>query len=723
MKTSLLNKLRPLTAFTANRLFTTTKSTNNTHLIKPHEYPNIHVALLQVEDGVVTNAFLEKKGGPLKKLHNFSKLHPLVPEEIHNKKRDVENTYSVIDDEIRSEFYGMGRKERARIIKSDPLLPNELQNLSERSSEVQNELDGMLLNFYPTVLNDLINNGSPQNEVEVREVKEEHLDPEYPEKQHAVAVKNFPQKAWHEFLDYLNPTIVNNFKLRDAGRADLIHSYNFCLSDDAIITRNRSSEIGTFPLIRFVLSKVDFEKRECPMPDANDVNYTELIDQGRSAEILQEYFAKQYTFFGEKASLNGAPWASNKFLKRVALAPSLKSAGSVGMLLAHGALDKDDKFDAKSYDELINKLPSSVTDPEKFKIMLDCAKDLEGKFSYKAASNLFLGVGNKWVAENKLIGREEFELNTDTQKNYFDAIARDLMIPAYYAKLKKECEIRQQVLPDNLNDCDHFGYLAEEMRPIATEKITAFLTPATLRERANRLHRNRGAIDVQKPFFKEVAEIDAKKAVSQWHAIIENQNIDGYQYEVLSSSQQLTLKAAEMQNCVGGFTKECMDGTVHIIAGKAPNSTIFLVELLKEPDRVFLIQQIKAIANAEVSQEIKAAVAHLVEQMNSGKITVNTESGSVEKGKNIKSKIGFDPHNSEEARGVYKLYQEKEILPAKFKKCNLDEFLTKSGLDEGMDKIMKIIHPKDPSPSMSLVAMHWDKIIDSLKKVVGSGRE
>lgn len=501
--------------------------------------------------------------------------------------------------------------------------------------------------------------------------------------------KVFPEEQWKEFLTFLNPKIINSLKPQDEHRRQLIYSYNFCReAENENAVYNRSLGIGLFPIIRGVIHSHKFQVRpKSGFLEAEKQTFSERLDENgyEAIKILKEYF-------------DNAPWATSGFLKRMAMAPSLESVKKLGELLLCGV-----ENDSEAYIARVNNLPSSVSDPQKFAIMWENFKYVEKEFDDVAAANLLLNIGNKWGSNH--VPEHQFFINVE--QDYFKAIAKDLLLPIYYAKLAKDYQSRGEELPEEFMEAPHVNYVAERMTAVAEEKLTKFLTPKTLRGYANRRRDNHAKIDLAKSLLKQ-----NEGQRPEWYAIIQNQELDGYSYKVLTRQAELAIEGSEMKNCVEGFGLACRSGSRHILSGRAPNGERFMVDLMQQQDHI-IAYQVRIYDNVDAPEEIKKAANNLAAKISSGEIVSSSELGSIEENRSLVQRLGFDPFKKEERNNVAKAYQNNRVVPYQFQKCSFGELMIMSGLDEGVTQAMENIHGK---PSTSMMTMLWNQLS-------GKGRE
>lgn len=574
---------------------------------------------------------------------------------------------------------------------------------------------------------------SPSNTRQIAELYVGDIEAE--EEQNAVNLEHFPHSLLREFSNYLDPKIIEALDLKNTSNwISLLYSYNFFLSaQDPIVRRNRISAIKAYPLIQFVLAEENYEiervrQRQSVLKSSLfsffekigfDNGYRARIDQGQSMEILHAFFAKKYNFLGWEYEgahpLNEAPWATKLFLNRMRHAPSLYLTGNVGILLGYGAIDSSNKFNHAIYQKLVSNLPCSIKNPEKFATMLASAEEVIRRFGLsQAASHLFINDGPSWTIKQpyhqafkqKLAQTNEDGLicfwdESEHTENYFKEIAGNLLVPAYYDRLKKYYANQGKEISLDLKNYAHFSYIFVEMKLIAQKVMSSFFNSKTLQKYAHELYKNRSAIDVQKPFFWEVMQPDTQKYFS-WEAIFDKQTIHtvhgDYTYEALKNSTELILIAKKLDNCLINFCKKCMDGDTHIILGESPDHALFLVEISKKSERMFMIEQMEGSNKTDISTEQKAATTQLIQLINSGKIKLNEVYGAVDSDRHMVSCLGFDPFCTEESIQIFKICQKSGLLPKKFNECSLYDFLNESGIHREIETLFKMIHP-EPAPS------------------------
>lgn len=510
----------------------------------------------------------------------------------------------------------------------------------------------------------------------------------------------FAETQWSQFLSFLNPTIIGNLKPQENHRRQLLDTHNACLSDDAKVTRNRSSVFGSLPLTAHLLFEDDFADASRRLECLQD------IDAGSTspAQILRKYFTVEY---------HDSRWATDNFLKKVALAPSLQTVRLLGESLAEGA-KKDGKFDALAYNKIIQNIPNSNKDPQGFEEMWRGFKDVTNiRGGSKVTSQLLLNIGKNWE-QNKI----DYKDYGKRENDYFEAIAKDLLLPIFLTKLTDDHAARGKALPDDLMNpsSSSIDYSLKVLSHITAEKITALMTPKKLIEQINRWDIARPAIDSFKP---KIAHYSGKPNEEQeWHALIPNQKIDGFHYTVLTNQNDLAIEAENMGHCIGGYPLMCRNGECHIISGLAPSGESFTVELRKisfssDPESVngdkFRIHQIAGAANQDCSQQAQAAAENLLEAINSDKIIINQQSGALVPPDNLETWLQFDPFKDEERQEVFKSYYAAHALPSQWlKHQSLDELISKSGLGEAMDQRIK-------QDNMSL-----DDLVNEMEQNIGT---
>lgn len=508
------------------------------------------------------------------------------------------------------------------------------------------------------------------------------------EEKSSVATCYFSEEMWNEFLTYSNQKIIKSLKPQDGTRRDLLLNYNFCRDDNENTTYNRSLGIGLFPIITGVIHSNKFQVRpKSGFLEAEKQTFSERLDEDgyEAIKILKEYF-------------DNAPWATNGFLKRMAMAPSLESVKKLGELLLCGV-----ENDSEAYLTRVNNLPSSSRDPQKFAIMWENFKYVEKEFGDVAAANLLVNIGNKW-SSNRVPEHQSF---INAEQDYFKAIAKDLLLPIYYAKLAEDHQSRGEELPEKFMEASHVNYVSEIMAAVAEEKLTKFLTPKTLRGYANRRRDNHAKIDLEKSLLKQ-----NEGQRPEWYAIISDQELDGYSYKVLTRQAELAMEGKEMNNCVEGFGLACRSGSRHILSGHAPDGERFMVDLMQEQDHV-IAYQVRIYGDIDAPEAIKKAAKNLAAKISSGEIASSSEFGLIEEKESLVQRLGFDPFKKEERNNVAKAYQDARAVPHQFQKCSFGELMIMSGLDEGVTRAMEHIHGK---PSASMMTTLWNQLS-------GKGRE
>lgn len=494
---------------------------------------------------------------------------------------------------------------------------------------------------------------------------------------------DFANTEWSQFLSFLNPTIIGNLKPQENQRRQLLDTHNACLADDTKVTRNRSSVFGSLPLTAHLLFEDDFTENDY---ESRRLECLQDIDAGSMspAQILRKYFTGKY---------RDSHWATDNFLKKVALAPSLQSVRWLGEALAEGA-QKDGEFDAITYSKIIQNIPNSNKDPQGFEEMWRGFKDVTNIHGgTKVTSQLLLNIGKNWE-QNRI----EYKHYGKRENDYFEAIAKDLLLPIFLAKLKNNYASLGQNLPDDFMDpsSPSMEYALRAMSYVVTEKVTALITPKKLIEQINRWDLSRPAIDSFKPKARDSGKSDEEQ---EWHALIPNQKIDGYHYTVLTNQSDLALEAENMGHCIGGYPLMCRNGECHIISGLAPSGESFTVELRKisfssDPESIngdkFRIHQIAGSANQDCSEQAQASANNLLEAINSDKIIINQQSGALVRPENLETWLQFDPFKDEERQAVFKSYYAAHALPYQWlKHQSLDELISKSGLGEAMNQRIK----------------------------------
>lgn len=497
---------------------------------------------------------------------------------------------------------------------------------------------------------------------------------------------DFAETDWSQFLSFLNPAIIGNLKPQENHRRQLLDTHNACLSNDAKVTRNRSSVFGSLPLTAHLLFDDDFAD--------TDYNFKRLeclqdIDAGSMSppQILRKYFSSKD---------RDSRWATDGFLKNVALAPSLQLARLLGELLAEGA-KKDGEFNAATYSKIVQNIPNSNKDQNGFEEMWNVFRDvLSLRGGSKITSQLLLNIGKNWE-QNRI----EYKDYGKRENDYFEAIAKDLLLPIFLTKLKNDLAAKGEDMPDNLINPSSSGidYLVQSLSHIAAEKVTALMVPKKLIEQIHRWDIARPTIDSFKPKIARYSGNPDEEQEGAWHAIIPNQEIDGYNYAVLTNQSDLMLEAENMGHCIGGYPLMCRNGECHIISGLAPSGEGFTLELRKisfsselgsiNGDK-FRIHQIVGVANQSCSKEAREFAENLLQAINSDKIIINQQSGALVKPENLETWLQFDPFKDEERQTVFKTYCDAHALPPQWlKHQSLDELISKSGIGEVMDQRIK----------------------------------
>lgn len=485
----------------------------------------------------------------------------------------------------------------------------------------------------------------------------------------------FSPSKWGNFISRLNPLIVHNLNLRQDR--EMIEFYNFCLSSNVEISKNRSKAIGTIPLIREVI----FDDKWASVSES----FIRDIDNGLpQAEGIKKYIGR----FG----LVDFKWATEGFLRAISKAP-LSTAIRFGELLSEGLLI-DGVFDAKNYGFRVGYIPRYRENLEEFKTTLQVFQNILRieVGSDKAKARLLINIKDNW-SENLItdhyLGVEE--------KDYFKAMARDLFLPIYLLNIQ---ERNPEKLDRAMTDS---GYMNQMVRLIAdhlADEASRNLTPQKLQGYINRWARNRSIVNGRKPLVSR--EIGEELHEDEWYRVIADQEIEGYSYKVLTNQNSLNLEAQHMKSCIAGFAEVCKDGGCSVISGTSFTGERFTMDVRKNRSDQFVLREVVGVSGkaGSCSKESEIAARNLVSLMNEGVVATNPKSGAITDYRDIYEYLKFDPLNSDHRQAVFALYQDLRILPKEWQKYeSIDQLILEEEIDviKAIDDFIPSNFPRAPS--------------------------
>ncbi len=534
--------------------------------------------------------------------------------------------------------------------------------------------------FAPNQALVLQNNGKLQvgESPDSRDLRDLEFNPTHPSA--TVIPRSYPDfssESWSEFLSFLNPTIVKNLKPQENIRRHLLDVYNPCLSDNATVSRNRSSVFGSLPLTRHLLHRDDFAESDY---ETRRLECLQNIDVGAMspAQLLQKYF---------ESEIHDSRWTTDRFLFRMAFAPDLQSVRSLGESLMAGA-KVNHKFDEGAYKAITQHIPYSHLKPEEFEKMWRSFEDVRNlHFSAKSTSQLLVNIGGNWE-KNKIRQAQKYDKKP---QDYFNAVARDLLLPIFFTKLRDAFAARGETLPNDLENLSQVEDAAAAMRRIAQEKITTLLTPSTLEKLVDQWKISRPTIDSLKPLIKNYSGNPDEEKKSAWHALMPNQTIDGINYVVLTNQSDLNREADKMDHCIGGYAMLCRSGECHIISGSTASGENFTLDLRRLNEGQFRIHQLSGFRDHECSEEVERSAENLLHLINSGQIIVNQKSGALTEATDLKTWLQFDPLEVAERQSVFKAYRDSGALPSQWLRYeSLDELVSQNGVAQEIDERVRL---------------------------------
>lgn len=335
---------------------------------------------------------------------------------------------------------------------------------------------------------------------------------------------------------------------------------SFCQSGTPTMQRYRSRAINSLPFLAYAIN---------PASQAEHALFGS-IDTGTSAkEAVKDYFNRPH-------------WATNYFLQQAALAPSLDALRHVGEMLSHD-LTAEVRFDSATYGSRVALLPSPA-ERNMTEIMWENATLLRCRYDATTAAHLFINSSRDWVKNHQSLLKLSATID---QKDiaYFKSITEDILFPAYLAQLEKAYQAHDQALPDYETSPTHVNALQAQ----ATQRLSAFLSPAKLQAHTERWYDKQFIINARKAALTN--RQPPQEQPPEWHGLIPDLYHEGNHYKTLTSQAALSREAEEMHHCVAGFARVCKTGETHIIAGRTAAGQRFTLEI-GQKDGLFTQQQL-----------------------------------------------------------------------------------------------------------------------------------
>lgn len=343
-------------------------------------------------------------------------------------------------------------------------------------------------------------------------------------------------------------------------------------------------------------------------------------------------------------------------------------------------LPRGEKFNKKSYEELISNIPNP-REVQEYESMWSVLKILHSLIvSDEAKSHLFRSVEGNWT-DNKSVINKEF---SDKLAMYSEAVAQDILLPAYIAEFNK---FAQQSSSGRIPDVmirfnnDFVSDVRSELASLVKEVIASNSKAREIVDCHERLDRRAGEILESKPILKKKLEDEKDIAAEfkpEWHELFPPQTIEmpdgSYHFRCLNSNAELNVWAKKLGNCLHTFDTRCNAGVCHIILGLTPSGSEFVVRLNN-----LQVSEIEFADRKPCTVAVNNAAKYLATEIAVGKIAINANKGALDFNRTIEEVVGFEVRDAESVKAVYDAYQSAKILPKFLQELSREDFLERSG--------------------------------------------
>lgn len=494
---------------------------------------------------------------------------------------------------------------------------------------------------------------------------------------------SIPQLVWEEFIQVLNPKLVEALNLKK--HRHLWNAYNYAIeASSEEIALERAQLIGQH---HFVLAILYCSELAMAFAPSRAYNADEWHELKKNCDRFQRTL-KERNFFDYQLAQTIHPAFTPRFLHKMAhcsdiaeilrLADALLHYSSTIRIFGSHALHRETyhrlmnmgsltlAIDKKKTHDAMNWLASSTENPGNFSRSIKFILPLQGlNIGFFFPSRRSWNKGGISEGDNQLIFDYENALFDDLilrqilqkiqEKNIGEEF--DLIPPKIYYKFKQLIAISHDLL--------HINKLQE------------------------RWHRNIQAIEAAKPVFSK----------RTWKPLIAATCINGITITPITSENLLKSHGQEMGHCVGGYAKRCVTNESDIFEFLDAQNIKSTLDVWHIEDKIG-IQQHRGYRNTFPNEHHAAVATELVRQINEGIIPSNQERLHE---KSIHSRMQrdcpYDIYRLDLQEEIYQIYKTQKVLPPILIAGNYQEMLQKSGLG---DFIEEVIEAENPSRKMIL---------------------
>jgi hypothetical protein len=447
-----------------------------------------------------------------------------------------------------------------------------------------------------------------------------------------------PQVTWNDFIAQLPlQNIVIGLNL--SVHRHLWPAYNYSASTEDFMLRNWRA--NAFNRYHFLVALLDPVNNENNFYGGNYI-WKEIIDNGLVGK--REMIDQAVKLYGS--------YVTPIYLDKFSHCPSFYHFTGIGdgfILPKSQSIYGDEIVNVDKLNEFIAALPSSKNDPLQFENMISDVDAINKinivKNDMKIKSRVFYHTRNNFgLFKNKNFDNYAF------CSDYFTAIFDDLIYPEIlraFAKPSSNASLNLYYIALN-----RFTYVLHEYLPI--DKLMSL---------AERWHKKRFFINARKPESTFLLE---------WHPLFNTQIINQVTFTCIVNEAGLKIEGEEMHHCVGGFSKLCLLGEIHIIKVQTVSGERSTLTLEAKKDTFKIKDKFEIIENLTIFQktpcdEIINASQVFLDKIRNDEIKVNPQRGqtkrSSEKLDDISTYYPYSLNDEDIQESVYQAYKPEQVLP------------------------------------------------------------
>lgn len=326
----------------------------------------------------------------------------------------------------------------------------------------------------------------------------------------------------------------------------------------------------------------------------------------------------------------------------------------------------------KRLSDAINRMPSSVTQPEAFSSMVEFARltvffYLDSNFT--GGRILFNGKNNVSDVKSTYLmsGRIKGQIDDYINALFNDLIVRHL-IKSHKTKSKSLFSFFQR--PSVIDESVLSHYLA-----YLQDTIMEGQSIKKINELQQRFHRNLPQLNSIKPNL----------GLMVWEPIINSDCINGFTFSAITSNKELQNHGDEMEHCAGGYAPKCLANRCNIIRLVDDEGIKSTIELSYEKGKKPKILQHFGKRNTEpLSSHLHFGKA-LLKIMSEGQVIVNQRRLEQPPIRSENSRYPYDLEDLGLQETIFNEYKKLKLLPPILDAEDYTGMLKKLGLDTNVD--------------------------------------